>query len=63
MVLHKILNHSNIPVKFAPVEVRIPVKFAQNYEKIWIQLLSQFIGIYSKSNVTTCHKNVKHETL
>ena len=30
---------------------------------MWIQLFQQFIGIYSKSNVTTGHKNVKHETL
>jgi len=34
----------------------IPVKFAQNYEKIWIELFQQFVGIYSKSNLTTCHK-------
>jgi len=28
-----------------------------------IQPFHQFIDIYSKSNVTTGHKNVKHETL
>jgi len=28
-----------------------------------IQLFQQFVGIYSKSNVTAGHKNVKHETL
>jgi len=29
---------------------------------MWIQLFQQFIGIYSKSNVTTGHKmlNTKH---
>jgi len=32
------------------------VKFAQSYEKIWIKLFQQFIGIYSKSNVTKGHK-------
>jgi len=32
----------------------IPVKFAQNYEKMWIQLFQQFIGIYNKSNVRAC---------
>jgi len=31
-------------------------KFAQNYEKIWIQLFQQLAGIYSKSNMKTCHK-------
>jgi len=41
----------------------ISVKFAQNYEKLWIPVIQQFIGIHSKSNVTTCHKNGKHETL
>jgi len=41
----------------------IPVKFAQSYEKIWIQHFQQFIGICIKSNVTTGHKNVKHEAL
>jgi len=45
--------HSNILVTFAHVQVRIPVKFSQSYEKIWIQLFQQFIGIYSKSNVAT----------
>jgi len=34
----------------------IPVKFAKDYKTIWIQLFQQFISIYSKSNVTTCHK-------
>jgi len=38
------------------MEVCIPVMFAQSYEKIWIQFFQQFIGIYSKSNVTTGHK-------
>jgi len=60
---HHLLFYSNIPVKFATVYVRIPVKFAQNYEKMWIPVFQQFIGICSKSNVTTCHKNGKHETL
>jgi len=44
-------------------KVRIPAKFAQSHGNIWIQLFQQFIGIYSKSNVKTSHKNVKHETL
>jgi len=30
--------------------------FAQSYVKIWIQLFQQFIGVYSKSNMTTGHK-------
>jgi len=37
-------------------EVRIPVKLAQSYETIWIQVFQQFIGIYSKSDMTTGHK-------
>jgi len=34
-------------MKFAPAKVRIPIKFAQNYEKNWIQLFQQFIGSIS----------------
>jgi len=41
----------------------ISVKFVQSYEKIWIQIFQQFIVIHRKSNVTTGHKNVKHEVL
>jgi len=33
-----------------------PFNFAKNYEKIWIKLGQQFIGIYSKSNMTTCQR-------